>query len=74
MPFPLSKVRTLRDYEGHFSLSVRCLRCAHERTIAAATLAHFAGLDASVQAVAKRFRCSHCNGRDHDVWVVGIRR
>jgi hypothetical protein len=74
MPFPLSKVRTLRDYEGHFSLNVRCIGCAHERTIAAVTLAHFAGLDAPVREVAKRFRCSRCNGRDHDIRVVGIRR
>lgn len=74
MPFPLSKVRTLRDFESQFSLSVTCKRCSHSREIPARVLANYSGRRALVSEVVTRLRCSKCNGRDHEIWVVGIPR
>ncbi len=74
MPFPLSKVRTLRDYEGQFHLDVTCVGCGHGRVIAARTLANFAGPSAPIATVVKRLRCTRCQGRVHDIKVVGIPR
>jgi hypothetical protein len=74
MPFPLSKVRSFDDYNGHFALSVKCAACAHERTIPAVMLSRYAVRGASVQQVVKRLRCSRCQGRDHSILVVGIPR
>lgn len=74
MPFPLDKVRTLEDFEGRFSLNVKCRTCAHERTIPARTLAEIAGRRALVRHVVHRLRCSKCRGRNHHIWVVDIPR
>ncbi len=74
MPFPLSKVRRLGDYRGEFALSVLCLRCRHERAITSHFLPRLAGRDALVENVARRFRCSKCGGRKHEVLVIGISR
>ena len=43
------------------SIRVRCLRCRHEGSMAAAALEHF-GLSASapISAFVKRLRCSKC--------------
>jgi hypothetical protein len=74
MPFPLSKVRTLSDYEGMFVLSVCCKACKHERAIPAKSLANRVGTNARVADVVKRMRCSQCNSRQVEAAVVGIPR
>jgi hypothetical protein len=74
MPFPLSKVQFLSDYEGSFVLSVHCCACQHERPLSARTLAVKAGSGAAVSSVVRRLRCSACNSRRVDVMVVGIPR
>ena len=74
MPFPLTKVRYLSDYQGAFALSVSCTLCHHERAITAQSLAHRAGKDALVSDVMKRLRCSRCNSRQVEAMVVGIPR
>lgn len=74
MPFPLSKVRRLSDYNGMFALSVQCIACKHERPIAARFLARIAGHDAFVADAVRRLRCSKCGTRDPDVLVIGIPR
>ncbi len=74
MPFPLSKVQRLGDYEGMFVLSVSCTTCKHERPIAADVLARLAGRDARVADVVRRLRCSKCGERQVDVQVIGIPR
>lgn len=74
MPFPLSKVRTLEDYDGRFSLSVKCRFCGHERVIPARVLAGYAGRRCRVRHVVARLRCSKCQGRHHEIWVVDIPR
>ena len=74
MPFPISKVRYLSDYQGAFSLSVSCRNCQHERAIPAQSLAHRAGKTALVCDVVKRLRCSRCDSRQPEVMIVGIPR
>jgi len=74
MPFPLSKVRYLGDYEGKFVLSVRCLACLHEKPVPAPALAQRFGAGARIDDVVRRFRCSACNSRRVDVLVAGIPR
>jgi hypothetical protein len=74
MPFPLSKVRYLSDYQGAFALSVSCTVCQNERVIPAQSLAHRATNSARVSDVVKRLRCSRCNSRQVEAMVVGIPR
>ena len=74
MPFPIAKVRRLTDFNGLFSLSVTCRGCRHARTIPAEMLARRVGKDMLVRHAVQRLRCSKCNGRDHEIWVVGIPR
>jgi ribosomal protein S27E len=74
VPFPLSKVRHLNDYQGMFTLSVRCKSCRHERPLAAQMLAKHAGKDARVLDVVARLRCSRCGHRHVEALVFGIPR
>lgn len=74
MPFPISKVRKLSDFNGLFSLSVTCRRCRHGRTIPAEMLARYIGASGLVGHAVSRLRCSKCDGRDHEIWVVDIPR
>lgn len=74
MPFPLSKIRRLSDYNGQFVLSVQCLACKHERPISARFLARIAGHGALAADVVRRLRCSKCGARRVDVFVTGIPR
>lgn len=74
MPFPLSKVRSLADYDGNCSLSITCRSCQHSRVISAATLAKMTGGRGLVSKVVKHLRCHKCQAHDPDVLVVGIPR
>lgn len=69
MPLPASAISRLSDHAGAYVICVTCLKCRHEREMVPRSLAHRVGWDASLEAAARRFRCSRCQGRQVRVEV-----
>ena len=62
MPFPIDKVNRLGNYDGRWSLGVRCRCCAHARLIPAQFLIRLFGRQTALVAVVPRLYCSKCSG------------
>jgi hypothetical protein len=63
MPFPIDKIDRLGNYDGTWSLGVRCLCCGHARLIPAIFLIRLFGRETRLATVAPRLYCSRCRGR-----------
>jgi hypothetical protein len=64
MPFELTKIGRLGDYNGTWSMGIRCRCCGHARMIPASFLIRLYGREKRLSTIAPRFRCSPCSGRD----------
>lgn len=80
MAIPLEKVRQLADFDGLWSLSLRCRCCRHMAEIPARKLIEHYGGTALLKDIAKRLYCRrcqekfcHCHGRNFEA-LVGLRR
>ena len=56
-------LRTFRDYGPDFGWFAHCLVCFRDRTFSDADIAHLFGLDADVDDVRRRLRCTRCGRR-----------
>ena len=63
MPFPLSKIRSLGDYNGRWWLLARCRCCQHTRRITASFFIQIYGEQRPLAQVVKRLYCSNCMGK-----------
>jgi hypothetical protein len=60
MPAP---IKELSDRFADYTLRIFCRACKHERTTEPHAIAKLVGWEATLDAVAKRMRCSKCNTR-----------
>lgn len=80
MVMPLQKVRRLGDFNGLWSLSLRCRCCRHMAEISARRLIERHGPEKLLKDVAARLCCRrcqekycHCGGRNFEA-MVGLQR
>lgn len=63
MPFPIDKIDRLGNYDGTWSLGVRCRCCEHARLIPALFLIRLFRREARLANLVPRLYCSRCKGR-----------
>ena len=64
------RVEKLSDEFGQYLLLLECAACSHKRQANPQTLARVFGWDVTLEAVAKRLRCSKCGKRQCAVRAV----
>ena len=63
-PPPPARHLTLADLDPEETLTARCPRCHHARTLDRVALAHRLGPHTELEQVRRRLRCSACAARD----------
>ena len=63
------QVVRLSDHFGQYVVQLRCA-CGHARECYPKTLAGFAGWDAKLADIVRRFRCSRCGKRSCTVRAI----
>jgi hypothetical protein len=80
MVLPLEKVRRLGDYDGLWSLCLRCRCCRHMAEISAQKLIERHGPQKPLKDIVSRLYCRrchekycHCRGKNFEA-MVGLKR
>lgn len=69
----LPHIKKLVDALGHFLLRITC-KCGAHRIAEPEALARLCGPTATLEAVARRMRCSKCGTRGAEVVAIAIPR
>lgn len=69
----LPHIKKLDDAVGHFLVRITC-RCGAYRIAEPQALAPLCGASATLEAVARRMRCSKCGTRGAEVVAISIPR
>jgi hypothetical protein len=69
----LPHVKKLNDALGYFLVQITC-KCGAQRVSKPEALARLCGSAATLEAVAKRMRCSKCGAKGAEVVAISIPR